>query len=163
MPHTRGRTTRPSQGRGQVACILHVLVLSAGIMQVILSAQVSANSGRVTPNRRHFLDARGDTPGCQAVLGARNAPTENLIVRKNGECEERELSAQHQNSCDLSIGLSNFAIFFSYTYKGNEFLYNRKTCHQHGYLLDEIINMQNYKKQNTIIYKCVFLVVFFSL
>ncbi|KYN28780.1 hypothetical protein ALC57_01743 [Trachymyrmex cornetzi] len=26
------------------------------------------NSERVTPNRRHFLDAHGDTPGCQALL-----------------------------------------------------------------------------------------------
>lgn len=68
MPHTRNRTLDlakdAANSRLHSTCSCLICWYNAG--DPLCSGE--CDSGRVTPNRRHFLDVRGDTPGCQAFL-----------------------------------------------------------------------------------------------
>lgn len=84
----------------------------------------------MTPNRRHFLNARGDTPGCQALLElgirehGRKTPTKNLVVEKEG-CEIVQF-------LKVAMFLDNSAIIFIYSREKHIFLHNIKNSRQSG-------------------------------
>ncbi|CAL1676148.1 unnamed protein product [Lasius platythorax] len=85
MPHTRSRTLDlakdAANSRLHSTCSCLICWYNTG--DPLCSGE--RDSGRVTPNRRHFLDARGDTPGCQALLelGIREHERENFIVKSS--------------------------------------------------------------------------------